>query len=204
MNSKHGMGLLGAAGVAVGVIGITMGGASGAPTIACPPVDSGSSASGAGAGAIASGSGANASGTTATPVVAGDSTQNGAGTGTTGPMGPAGPAGPSGSDGTTNGAGDGTFVLPELPGLPALPGLDGVPGVPLPPGATPSVPNLPALPGGGSSGGSGRPFVDVRGNASETNVDGVASVPANNGQVVIQSDRLSRLLTIDGDLNLGR
>jgi hypothetical protein len=212
------MALLAAAGVAVGVIGITMGGAASAPPVNCVPAGTGSAANGAGTGAgngsfVPAGTdtdGANGAGST-------DSNQNGAGSGSgAGPAGPAGPTGPGGPQGPsgTDGSGNGIIVLPDatlpdlgLPSLPDLPGVPtpGAPSVPgLPGGGTPTVPGLPGLPGGGSDGGE-RPFVDVRGNTTSVDVgDGAVQAPPNDGQVVIRSDELSRLLTIDGELNLGR
>ncbi len=137
-----------------------------------------------------------------------------------GPSGPVGPTGPGGADGTdgtnsTDGSGNGIIVLPgiDLPGgnLPGLPGVP-LPATPTPtlpsvPG-TPSVPSVPSVPGTGSgSGGSSSqtPFVDVRANTTSADVaSGSVQSPPNNGRVLIRSDQLSRLLTVDVPLNLGR
>jgi hypothetical protein len=220
LNSKHGMGLLAAAGVAVGVVGITMGGASGATGVACTPIDSGAGGNGA-SNAASSDSVNGGAGAGAMPVdtntspnggTTNDSNQNGAGNGGVGPVGPVGPTAPGDNDGTngTDGSGGGIIVLPDLD----LPGvnLPIPPGVPTPTPTLPSVPSVPgapsvpSLPGGGSGGSSNqRPFVDVR--ANTTNVDagnGAVQTPPNSARVLIRSDQLSRLLTIDAPINLGR
>jgi hypothetical protein len=100
MYTKTGFGLLAAAGVAVGVIGMTMGGASSAPSAMCEPTSGTSADAPSVSGsdlttarpASADVSGANASSN------ANGSGANGSGTGPAGPAGPLGPNGPAGTD----------------------------------------------------------------------------------------------------------
>jgi hypothetical protein len=197
MNSKHGMGLLAAAGVAVGVVGITMGGASGAPSVACTAADSGAIPVSAATGTTPNGAG------------------NVIGVGPVGPVGPTGPSGADGADVATDGSGNGILVLPGL----SVPGVDqpDPTGLPLPVAPTvPTVPTvstvsgllpLPSLSTDGSGGGSSgteQPFVDVQADTTSVDAgDGAVQAPPTAGQVVIGSDELSQLLTVDGDLNLG-
>jgi hypothetical protein len=203
MYAKSGLSLVAAAGVAFGVVGMTMGGAASAPPECAPAQSASVSGSGSGDGASfnadTTSSGANGNGSDAN----GNNGNNPAGTGALGPVGlldpagtgsgvpvgtgPAGPAGtsttlPGGSDG---GTGNGGSLIDIEAGTNT-----GSAAAPAPTTPTTS--------------GSNRPWIDLRGNTDGEDAADPVIVPPSASQVVANSTRLSRLFTLDGAANLGR
>lgn len=121
MYTKTGFSLLAAAGVAVGVVGMTMGGAQGASTACVPSGSSAQSASPSNAGAARTASTSNDSANNASN--GGSNNASNSGTGAAGPAGPQGPAGSNGSDGS------GTDPLGTLPGPSGPTGSNGLKGL---------------------------------------------------------------------------
>jgi hypothetical protein len=165
MYAKTGMGLLAAAGVAVGVVGMTMGGASGAAT--CRPLGSTSahSSSHRSADSDHSSSAANA---------ANDSSANGAGSDSG-----------TGAEGTGNGA---TPVTSPNPGTTIVAGVTVPDGVTDPSGGMTD-------PSGGSSSSNGnrsRPLLDLREKTDDSSVAGVG-LPDTGNSVVVRSKDITGL-----------
>lgn len=203
MYAKSGLSLIAAAGVAVGVIGMTMGGASGAPAPTCEPSSTSAEPSSTSA---MSGSGngdtSNANASTSSNG-AGTNGANAAGTGAAGPVGPAGdgsttptgtgPSGPAGTDPTPGDANNGSNGHDG-----ALISIDADTTTGSDAGSVPTPPTTPATHNGSDH------FLNLHGNTDRVNAADTATVPPSATHVIGRSQRIGRLLHVDGVANLGR
>ena len=180
MYAKTGLSFIAAAGVAFGVVGMTMGGASSAPSPYCAPASPGATP----ASGLRS-DGANASGASV------------ASAGALGPVGPAGPTDPNGSDPTgpigpagmdTDGPGSSLISVDVDAETGSGPG---------------SVPGAPTQPPSSSSHGSDH-FLDVRGTTDHVHVADTVTAPPSDTHVVGRSQPIGELLHVDGVVDLGR
>jgi hypothetical protein len=201
MYAKSGLSIIAAAGVAFGVVGMTMGGASSAPAPYCAPATSaGASDSGSGDNATSNAKASNADASNADASANGAGTE-GAGTNGTGPLGPVGPdgngatdpdgsgptgpTGPAGGDGSNGSNGSGGSLI-EID-ADTTTGSDAAP-----------APTTPATQHGSDH------FLDLRGNTDSVDAADPVIVPPSASHVVGRSQPIGRLLHVDGVANLGR